>query len=57
VKVSCFRVLGKSDTDLCISLKWLGWIQLELQFEDRAMQFTVSPTHAAIIMQFQEKKR
>jgi anaphase-promoting complex subunit 2 len=29
---------------------------LELQFEDRAMQFTVSPTHAAIIMQFQEKK-
>ncbi|KAG2307668.1 hypothetical protein Bca52824_027416 [Brassica carinata] len=36
--------------------KNLGSVELELQFEDRAMQFTVSPTHAAIIMQFQEKK-
>ncbi|XP_010488710.1 PREDICTED: anaphase-promoting complex subunit 2-like [Camelina sativa] len=36
--------------------KNLGTVKLELQFEDRAMQFTVSPTHAAIIMQFQEKK-
>ncbi|KAF8051066.1 hypothetical protein N665_1809s0005 [Sinapis alba] len=36
--------------------KNLGSVKLELQFEDRAMQFTVSPTHAAIIMQFQEKK-
>ncbi|KAL1197248.1 Anaphase-promoting complex subunit 2 [Cardamine amara subsp. amara] len=35
--------------------KNLGTVKLELQFEDRAMQFTVSPTHAAIIMQFQEK--
>ncbi|KAG6654243.1 hypothetical protein CIPAW_05G131900 [Carya illinoinensis] len=30
-------------------------IQLELQFEDRAVQFTVAPIHAAIIMQFQEQ--
>ncbi|KAJ4911507.1 Anaphase-promoting complex subunit 2 [Raphanus sativus] len=36
--------------------KNLGTVKLELQFEDRAMEFTVSPTHAAIIMQFQEKK-
>ncbi|XP_010467021.1 PREDICTED: anaphase-promoting complex subunit 2 [Camelina sativa] len=36
--------------------KNLGTVKLELQFEDRTMQFTVSPTHAAIIMQFQEKK-
>ncbi|KAG7578753.1 Anaphase-promoting complex subunit 2 C-terminal [Arabidopsis thaliana x Arabidopsis arenosa] len=36
--------------------KNLGTVKLELQFEDRALQFTVSPTHAAIIMQFQEKK-
>ncbi|VVB09331.1 unnamed protein product [Arabis nemorensis] len=36
--------------------KNLGTVKLELQFEDRPMQFTVSPTHAAIIMQFQEKK-
>ncbi|CAH8302967.1 unnamed protein product [Eruca vesicaria subsp. sativa] len=36
--------------------KNLGTVKLELQFEDRAMQFTVSPTHAVIIMQFQEKK-
>ncbi|KAG7979237.1 hypothetical protein I3843_05G120900 [Carya illinoinensis] len=30
-------------------------IQLELQFEDRAVQFTVAPIHAANIMQFQEQ--
>ncbi|KAJ1696600.1 hypothetical protein LUZ63_005112 [Rhynchospora breviuscula] len=35
--------------------KNLGTVKLELQFEDRSMQFTVSPVHAAIIMQFQEK--
>ncbi|KAB1208114.1 Anaphase-promoting complex subunit 2 [Morella rubra] len=33
----------------------LGTVKLELQFEDRAVQFTVAPIHAAIIMQFQEK--
>lgn len=32
-------------------------LQLELQFEDRSMQFTVSPLHAVIIMQFQEETR
>ncbi|KAJ0230885.1 Anaphase-promoting complex subunit 2 [Hirschfeldia incana] len=36
--------------------KNLGSVKLELQFEDRAMQFTVFPIHAAIIMQFQENK-
>ncbi|GLT27368.1 hypothetical protein SLA2020_023730 [Shorea laevis] len=35
--------------------KNLGTVKLELQFEDRAMQFTVAPVHAAIIMQFQEQ--
>ncbi|XP_021910305.1 anaphase-promoting complex subunit 2 isoform X2 [Carica papaya] len=35
--------------------KNLGTIKLELQFEDRAMQFTVAPIHAAIIMQFQDQ--
>ncbi|KAJ3681820.1 hypothetical protein LUZ60_014393 [Juncus effusus] len=35
--------------------KNLGTVKLELQFEDRTMQFTVSPVHAAIVMQFQEK--
>ncbi|XP_072960553.1 anaphase-promoting complex subunit 2 isoform X2 [Typha angustifolia] len=35
--------------------KNLGTVKLELQFEDRNMQFTVAPVHAAIIMQFQEK--
>ncbi|KAF2299184.1 hypothetical protein GH714_030916 [Hevea brasiliensis] len=34
--------------------KNLGTVKLELQFEDRAMPFTVSPVHAAIIMQFQD---
>ncbi|XP_040378960.1 anaphase-promoting complex subunit 2 [Oryza brachyantha] len=35
--------------------KNLGTVKLELQFEDKSMQFTVAPVHAAIIMQFQEK--
>lgn len=35
--------------------KNLGVVKLELQFEDRAVQFTVSPVHAAIIMQFEDK--
>ncbi|XP_047064120.1 anaphase-promoting complex subunit 2-like [Lolium rigidum] len=34
--------------------KNLGTVKLELQFEDRSMQFTVVPVHAAIIMRFQE---
>ncbi|KAL5973077.1 anaphase-promoting complex subunit 2 [Asimina triloba] len=37
--------------------KNLGTVKLELQFEDRIVQFMVSPVHAAIIMQFQEKTR
>jgi anaphase-promoting complex subunit 2 len=32
-------------------------LQLELQFEDRSMHFTVVPVHAAIIMRFQENPR
>ncbi|XP_077224697.1 anaphase-promoting complex subunit 2-like [Tasmannia lanceolata] len=36
-------------------MKNLGTVKLELQFEDRNVQFTVAPVHAAIIMQFQEK--
>ncbi|EEF39961.1 E3 ubiquitin ligase apc2, putative [Ricinus communis] len=35
--------------------KNLGTVKLELQFEDREMQFTVTPVHAAIIMQFQDQ--
>ncbi|KAF8399507.1 hypothetical protein HHK36_015374 [Tetracentron sinense] len=35
--------------------KNLGSVKLELQFEDRAVQFTVAPVHAAIIMQFQDQ--
>ncbi|XP_078444610.1 anaphase-promoting complex/cyclosome 2 isoform X2 [Wolffia australiana] len=35
--------------------KNLGTVKLELQFEDRALQFTVSPIHATIIMKFQEQ--
>ncbi|KAM3387727.1 hypothetical protein ACQJBY_010520 [Aegilops geniculata] len=35
--------------------KNLGTVKLELQFEDRSMQFTVVPVQAAIIMRFQEK--
>ncbi|KAG9440844.1 hypothetical protein H6P81_021009 [Aristolochia fimbriata] len=36
-------------------MKNLGTVRLELEFEDRTMEFTVSPLHAAIIMQFQEQ--
>lgn len=35
--------------------KNLGTVKLELQFEDKAQQFTVTPMHASIIMQFQEQ--
>lgn len=35
--------------------KNLGTVKLELQFEDREVQFTVTPVHASIIMQFQEQ--
>ncbi|CAN1321478.1 Anaphase-promoting complex subunit 2 [Linum perenne] len=35
--------------------KNLGTVKLELQFEDREVQFTVTPIHAAIIMQFQDQ--
>lgn len=35
--------------------KNLGTVKLELQFEDRSVQFTVAPVHAVIIMQFQEQ--
>lgn len=35
--------------------KNLGTVKLELQFEDQNMQFTVSPLHAVIIMQFREQ--
>ncbi|XP_057748812.1 anaphase-promoting complex subunit 2 [Arachis stenosperma] len=40
-------------------LQWkksLGTVKLELQFDDRIMQFTVAPVHASIIMQFQDQK-
>ncbi|KAI3936756.1 hypothetical protein MKW92_019203 [Papaver armeniacum] len=36
--------------------KNLGTVKLELQFEDREVQFTVPPLHAAIIMQFQDQQ-
>ncbi|KAL3501441.1 hypothetical protein ACH5RR_035890 [Cinchona calisaya] len=36
--------------------KNLGTVKLELQFEDREVQFTVTPLQASIIMQFQEHK-
>ncbi|XP_047154958.1 anaphase-promoting complex subunit 2 [Vigna umbellata] len=39
-------------------LQWkksLGTIKLELQFQDREMQFTVAPVHASIIMKFQDQ--
>lgn len=36
--------------------KNLGTVKMELQFEDRAVQFTVAPIQAAIIMQFQDQK-
>lgn len=31
--------------------------QLELQFEDQNMQFTVAPIHAVIITKFQDQTR
>ncbi|KHN17913.1 Anaphase-promoting complex subunit 2 [Glycine soja] len=39
-------------------LQWkksLGTIKLELQFQDREIQFTVAPVHASIIMKFQDQ--
>lgn len=39
-------------------LLWLknhGTVKLELQFEGRALQFSVAPIHAVIIMKFQEQ--
>ncbi|KAL0907306.1 hypothetical protein M5K25_021706 [Dendrobium thyrsiflorum] len=35
--------------------KNLGIVKLELHFDDRNVEFSVTPLHAAIIMQFQEK--
>lgn len=35
--------------------KNLGTVKLELEFEDRTLQFTVTPVHASIIMQFQDQ--
>ncbi|KAH7866289.1 hypothetical protein Vadar_018310 [Vaccinium darrowii] len=35
--------------------KNLGTVKLELQFEDRSLQFTVTPLHASIISQFQDQ--
>ncbi|KAK9116675.1 hypothetical protein Sjap_015622 [Stephania japonica] len=35
--------------------KNLGAVKLELQFEGRAVQFTVAPVHATIIMKFQDQ--
>ncbi|KAL4574242.1 hypothetical protein LXL04_021069 [Taraxacum kok-saghyz] len=35
--------------------KNLGTVKLELNFEDRTLQFTVTPVHASIIMQFQHQ--
>lgn len=35
--------------------KNLGNVKLELEFEDRVLQFMVTPLHASIIMQFQDK--
>ncbi|CAH9134338.1 unnamed protein product [Cuscuta epithymum] len=37
--------------------KSLGTVKLELEFEDRALQFMCTPLHASIIVQFQEQKR
>ncbi|KAJ0861913.1 putative cullin, anaphase-promoting complex subunit 2, cullin domain superfamily [Helianthus annuus] len=36
--------------------KNLGTVKLELEFEDKTLQFTVTPVHASIIMQFQDQK-
>ncbi|XP_040862812.1 anaphase-promoting complex subunit 2 isoform X1 [Glycine max] len=41
-------------------LQWkksLGTIKLELQFQDREIQFTVAPVHASIIMKFQDQPK
>ncbi|GJX32343.1 anaphase-promoting complex subunit 2 isoform X1, partial [Tanacetum coccineum] len=35
--------------------KNLGTVKLELEFEDRTLQFIVTPVHATIIMKFQEQ--
>ncbi|KAL3823960.1 hypothetical protein ACJIZ3_019989 [Penstemon smallii] len=35
--------------------KNLGTVKLELQFEDRTLQFSVTPLHASIISQFQDQ--
>nr|KAJ0190875.1 hypothetical protein LSAT_V11C800409180 [Lactuca sativa] len=35
--------------------KNLGTVKLELEFEDRTLQFTVTPVHASIIMKFQDQ--
>ncbi|PIN13292.1 Anaphase-promoting complex (APC), subunit 2 [Handroanthus impetiginosus] len=35
--------------------KNLGTVKLELQFEDRMLQFTVTPLHASIICQFEDQ--
>ncbi|KAH7845369.1 hypothetical protein Vadar_001272 [Vaccinium darrowii] len=35
--------------------KNLGTVKLELQFEDRSLQFMVTPLHASIITQFQDQ--
>ncbi|XP_051146287.1 anaphase-promoting complex subunit 2 [Andrographis paniculata] len=35
--------------------KNLGTVKLELQFEDRTMQFSVTPLHASIISQFEDQ--
>nr|GEW69927.1 anaphase-promoting complex subunit 2 isoform X1 [Tanacetum cinerariifolium] len=35
--------------------KNLGTVKLELDFEDRTLQFVVTPVHATIIMKFQEQ--
>ncbi|THG17597.1 hypothetical protein TEA_023680 [Camellia sinensis var. sinensis] len=37
--------------------KNLGTVKLELEFEDRSLQFTVTPVHASIIMHFQDQTR
>ncbi|KAK9060125.1 hypothetical protein SSX86_020829 [Deinandra increscens subsp. villosa] len=36
--------------------KNLGTVKLELEFEGKTLQFTVTPVHASIIMQFQDQK-
>ncbi|XWS34126.1 hypothetical protein CRYUN_Cryun21dG0013300 [Craigia yunnanensis] len=48
---------GPLNLNLCMPLNalFLVSIILELQFEDKAMQFTVALVHAAITMQFQDQ--